>query len=105
MAEPSIKIEYKRLEAVHDHMSKQLHVFGECEVRGGGFAVAITPLADPEHGGINPDMLTLAISVPPLVNRQVSNPSTFTKCGRTMCRTRRSTFESRVPSLLRNHPR
>ncbi len=65
MAQVLVTIEYRNLEAVHDHMSKRLHVSGECTVRGGGFAVEIAPLSDPQHGGINTRMLTLALNVIP----------------------------------------
>jgi hypothetical protein len=36
-----LEVEYKDWHAIHDHMGKQLHVHGDCTIRGGGFVVTL----------------------------------------------------------------
>jgi hypothetical protein len=55
-----IDIEYKDWHAIHDFMSKTLHVSGVCNVRGGGFAVTLEEHVEPL---INPMMRTLDLVV------------------------------------------
>jgi hypothetical protein len=55
-----VDVAYDDWHADHDFMSKRLHVYGNCVVKGGGFAVGIEPH---ERQGFNPQMLMLGIRV------------------------------------------
>jgi hypothetical protein len=53
-------IEYEDWHAVHDYMSKTLHVSGVCNIRVGGFAATLEEHPEPL---INPMMRTLDLVV------------------------------------------
>lgn len=57
-----LDVQYDDWHAVHDHMGKTLRVYGNCKVRGGGFAVALEPR---KEQGINPRMLMVNIRFTP----------------------------------------
>lgn len=56
-----IDVVFSDWHAVHDFMAKNLRVYGDCRVAGGGFALHL----EPHIGGINPQMLMLALHVTP----------------------------------------
>jgi hypothetical protein len=62
MEKPEIDIQYEDWHAVHDHMGKALRVYGQCTVRGGGFAVGLEPH---DKQGVNPRMLILSVRITP----------------------------------------
>lgn len=57
-----LDVQHDDWHAIHDHMGKTLRVYGNCTVRGGGFAVGLEPR---EEQGINPRMLMLNLRVTP----------------------------------------
>jgi hypothetical protein len=57
-----LDVQYDDWHAVHDHMGKTLRVYGNCMVRGGGFAVGLEAR---EKQGINPQMLILNLRITP----------------------------------------
>ena len=57
-----LDVQYDDWHAVHDHMGKTLRVYGNCIVRGGGFAVGLEPR---EKQGFNPLMLMLNFRITP----------------------------------------
>ncbi|HYZ76435.1 MAG TPA: hypothetical protein VE596_03585 [Gaiellaceae bacterium] len=62
MEKTQIEIEYDDWHAYHDHMSKTLHVHGDCTIRGGGVAASLEPR---EEQGANQTMLMLNLRLTP----------------------------------------
>jgi hypothetical protein len=62
MQRTEIEIAYEGWQAIHDHMGKNLRVYGECVVSGGGVALTLEPST---AQGINPRMLMLDFRLTP----------------------------------------
>jgi hypothetical protein len=62
MEKTQLDIEYHDWHAYHDHMSKTLHVHGECTIPGGGVAASLEPR---DKQGANQLMLMLDLRLTP----------------------------------------
>jgi hypothetical protein len=69
--QPALDIQYADWHAVHDHMGKTLHVYGQCELPGGGFALTLEPC---EKQGANPLMLMLGFRITPTAESPSHQP-------------------------------